>query len=910
MNKFTKLSASVLLATTVSIAGGAVPAHALEVTNTSIGSPQVSMPSNPGLAEVDFSGENYQINIDDTLSSNSSNESGIADWLNDSTSGNVEFLLNVPKGAKAGDTRTIKSQINGTIYPNFFTSSEQFINGDIVDAEGNVAATIEWGVQDGYDRTMIGTITYTDWVETHTENSLLIKTPVSSAPWFSDLKVAVDGEEHVIKGYFLENNVYDPNSRDASFFGRIGAPHNEIRFLSPILGKADTNKEIIVSYSLSSDNEQYLLNDKRTSVYGGNLYSSSKGDDPDKRDYIMRHEVRRPDSENEKPKEIHSDSHSYSFSAIIPDPSDYDEDLYTAGVEGDFVRYWGVYNTNEIGQKIPSYNSTSETPYTWNDNVFTLDVKYEWNGKSVEKSQRFVGPSITARAYGTPVPTTEADTTTTAFNKPTNIDILKNDTASTDVKEVILVDNEGNRADTITVDGEGTWTLNDDGTVTFVPVAGFTGQVSPVSYIVIDSNGGESAPAEISLTVSEAAVPVSNDDTVTVKTDSTVNIDVLKNDVLNEDGATWDKVSLVDENNNKVDTLTTSAGTFTVNADNTITFTAKEGYVGDVSAVKYVATDSNGKEATGSISVEVADFTSPVVNPDTMTGKEGTTLTVKPLDNDVLKEEGTTWSNVKIVDKDGNHVDTLTTSEGVYTVNADHTVTFVPTDAFTGTTTPVKYVATDSNGKTGESTITFEVTANTPPVEETPKTVVTDDNVKIDLSKGNTTTVDILDNDVLQDGDVVALDKLPSDFPGTVTLNADNTVTIILNDGVKIGDLPEITYTVTSENGTTYKGSIKISVVNTTPQDEDNTPPVVVDTDQNPKNPDVIVDTKNPVVDNNATTVVDDNTAKNTTKNNDGVLVKTGEVVKNSAGALGAGLLGLGTILGTVFGVRRFKKNN
>ena len=42
-------------------------------------------------------------------------------------------------------------------------------------------------------------------------------------------------------------------------------------------------------------------------------------------------------------------------------------------------------------------------------------------------------------------------------------------------------------------------------------------------------------------------------------------------------------------------------------------------------------------------------------------------------------------------------------------------------------------------------------------------------------------------------------------------------------------------------------------------------------------------------------------------KDNDAVMVKTGEIVDNNGAALGAGLVGLSALLGSVFGWREWK---
>lgn len=54
---------------------------------------------------------------------------------------------------------------------------------------------------------------------------------------------------------------------------------------------------------------------------------------------------------------------------------------------------------------------------------------------------------------------------------------------------------------TLTVPGQGTWTVNLQGQVTFTPAAGFTGTPSEVEYTVADARGNVSDSADISVSV-------------------------------------------------------------------------------------------------------------------------------------------------------------------------------------------------------------------------------------------------------------------------------------------------------------------------------------------------------------------------------------------------------------------------
>jgi len=86
------------------------------------------------------------------------------------------------------------------------------------------------------------------------------------------------------------------------------------------------------------------------------------------------------------------------------------------------------------------------------------------------------------------------DETNGTVGSPVEIDVLANDTSETDIdpKSVQLIDpnNPGTPVTTLTVPGEGTWTVDPDtGKIKFTPVAGFIGDPTPVGYTFKDTAG-------------------------------------------------------------------------------------------------------------------------------------------------------------------------------------------------------------------------------------------------------------------------------------------------------------------------------------------------------------------------------------------------------------------------------------
>jgi len=52
-----------------------------------------------------------------------------------------------------------------------------------------------------------------------------------------------------------------------------------------------------------------------------------------------------------------------------------------------------------------------------------------------------------------------------------------------------LIDNNGNEVDSVVVDGEGVWSVLDNGKIQFIPEDGFTGDPTPIQYVIENEDG-------------------------------------------------------------------------------------------------------------------------------------------------------------------------------------------------------------------------------------------------------------------------------------------------------------------------------------------------------------------------------------------------------------------------------------
>lgn len=150
--------------------------------------------------------------------------------------------------------------------------------------------------------------------------------------------------------------------------------------------------------------------------------------------------------------------------------------------------------------------------------------------------------------------------------------------------------------------------------------------------------------------------PAATDDAATTEANTPVTLDVLANDEIRQEGATFSDVKLTDDAGERVDEVT-------VGEDNRITFTPTEGFHGQVPPIEYVAFDSNGKVAFADVVITVNAVVPTAVADEVETG-HGEAVTIPVLDNDELGNDGDAWEKVELIDTEGNPVTELVTDEG------------------------------------------------------------------------------------------------------------------------------------------------------------------------------------------------------------------------------------------------------
>ncbi|MBI2709271.1 MAG: tandem-95 repeat protein [Actinobacteria bacterium] len=189
--------------------------------------------------------------------------------------------------------------------------------------------------------------------------------------------------------------------------------------------------------------------------------------------------------------------------------------------------------------------------------------------------------TVSVTVWAAPVAT--GDSATTDMATAVTVDVLAND--SVDPSLTASVDSVG-------TPGNGTALVNGDGTITYTPDAGFSGTDS-FTYTLSDG-AGSTDTATVSVTVRPPA-PVAVNDTATGTYGQTLT--VAAPGVLSNDSGTAVTAALSTA-------PAASAGSATVAADGSWTFTPAVGFVGTAS-FSYTITDGFGRTSTATVTVTV-----------------------------------------------------------------------------------------------------------------------------------------------------------------------------------------------------------------------------------------------------------------------------------------------------------------
>ncbi|HKF42609.1 MAG TPA: Ig-like domain-containing protein [Thermoanaerobaculia bacterium] len=286
-------------------------------------------------------------------------------------------------------------------------------------------------------------------------------------------------------------------------------------------------------------------------------------------------------------------------------------------------------------------------------------------------------------------PIAKDDTAKTTAAKPVTINVLANDSDS---------DGDPLTVTAVTKPPKGTAVINGssaNNTVTYTPVAGFTG-TDTFSYTVSDGKGA-TASAKVTVTVSTPpnSPPVANDDTATTSKNKAVTIAVLANDT-DPDGDPLTITGVSVASNGSVSATATK-----------VTYTPNKDFLG-TDSFTYSITDGRGGTASARVTVSVVAGTDhkPKAMDDNATTTAGRPVAIDVVANDT-DPDGDTLAATGVT-QPGN---------GMAVTNGDGTVTYSPYSGFTGMDL---FSYTVSDGRGGTATARVKVTVlSAPPAPNT-----------------------------------------------------------------------------------------------------------------------------------------------------------------------------------------------
>lgn len=468
---------------------------------------------------------------------------------------------------------------------------------------------------------------------------------------------------------------------------------------------------------------------------------------------------------------------------------------------------WAIELTDE-GYEYTQFAPMYDAAYTAPGEEFTVNVQVTaTDGDGSVSTGEF---SVTVNDDG---PTaTDAEVTQVVENSTVNYNVISEGDADAGVFEggslVSATLAEGSRA-------QGELSHDSDGTITYVPADGETGTVT-IDYTVQDSDG-DSASAQLTIDLASDSEPVINttDATALESADLTTASGTLtvafgadsenSSIELESDQADWDEETrtLTAEDDSWDIQLTADGYIFTQHES--FDHTDGDDYAIDV---EVYATDSDGSESHGEFTVLVTDDGPHAEDVILTQAVEDTEITYNVLtQGDVdLGADGGSLTSATL--NDASEI------EGKVTFDSDGTITFDPAENASGTAL-INYTVTDNDGSTATAQMSIDVQAvNDAPIG------VTD---IITLNEDFATNIDVLANDTDVDSSTLTVTAVTNPAHGSVTVNADNTVTY--TPALDYYGSDSFTYTISDGEGGTDTATVNMTInpVNDAPVAVDNT---------------------------------------------------------------------------------------
>jgi len=385
-------------------------------------------------------------------------------------------------------------------------------------------------------------------------------------------------------------------------------------------------------------------------------------------------------------------------------------------------------------------------------------------------------------------PIAENDINTTMMDTPVSGQVLTNDSDP---------DGDPLTVNTTPISGptNGTVVLNSDGTYTYTPDPGFTGNDS-FTYEVCDPSGlCDQAIVTISVIAADDGTnrpPIAIDDNYTGKVDTPVSGSLLPNDS-DPDG---DNITI-----NTTPVTPPATGTLTINPDGTFDYIPEPGFTGEVTFEYEICDDGSPVLCDiATVTIEILDIPADV---NTTVGVDDAYFTRKdvPITGDVSDNdydpEGDTQVSFTVVSGPSN---------GTLTFNTDGSFTYVPNPGFNGNDSFV-YEVCDNGTPVACDMATAHITVegvNEPPIID----CLSIGNKNVGTDKGGDTYTH---NSM--DWDVIAYNSIGQEVETTYILSGATTGGGTSLDGVafQIG-VTTVQWIASDQSGNTVSCSFTVKV--------------------------------------------------------------------------------------------------
>lgn len=423
-------------------------------------------------------------------------------------------------------------------------------------------------------------------------------------------------------------------------------------------------------------------------------------------------------------------------------------------------------------------------------------------------------------------PVAQPDNASTLQNITVTVNVLSNDSPGTGAKldpsSVLIGAPEVPAATgfgkTLTVPGQGTYTVQKSGGIQFDPVPAFHGHGRLIQYKVTDSQHN-TALSTLGLEVI-GVQPFTIDDSAITPFNQPITLNVLTNDKPGDPSAPLVPASLLlqdpaDPTKYSKTVTQPGEGTYTAKPDGSITFVPVKDYQGMTTPATYRVSDTNGTPADGLLFLTVGK--GPQAKPDTTTTKQNVNALVDPLVNDQPGTEAELEkTSVQLYDGKAWVKTATIAGQGTYKVDGvTGKITLDPVPTFSGPSS-IAYQVADTAKNKATSTVTVTVDAIVPDAENDAASTAFDTPI----------TVPVLANDQpghasapLVPGSVRLIDFATGDAVTSLRVEGQGTYTVQPDGGIRllprggwVGRTTPVTYQVSDANGSSGTATLVVTV--------------------------------------------------------------------------------------------------